>query len=133
MFLGQRSELLIDAASASEHRPRRSSGVRLAHTDPSGERQRAPFTPRCGYPNLHRSFRRAIASSVHTCFQESQGHPPPPPHPPTPPPHTHGRPKTCPMIAQVKCPGGQDGKGCRFGKKNGVSCHYSVRQKPGRR
>ena len=32
------SELLIDAASASEHRPRRSSGVRLAYIDPSGER-----------------------------------------------------------------------------------------------
>ena len=33
-------------ASDSELRPRRSSGVRLAYTDPSGERQRAPSTPR---------------------------------------------------------------------------------------
>ena len=52
MFLGERSELLIDAASASEHRPRRSGGIRLAYTDPPGERQRAPFTSRCGHPNL---------------------------------------------------------------------------------
>ena len=33
-------------ASDSELRPRRRSGVRLAYTDPSGERQRAPSTPR---------------------------------------------------------------------------------------
>ena len=47
--------------------------------------------------------------------------------------HTHTRApqKTCPMTAQVKCPGDQDGKGCRFCQKSGVSCNYSVRQKPG--
>ena len=36
-----------------------------------GERQRALFTPRCGYPNLHRSFQRAAASSGYACFKES--------------------------------------------------------------
>ena len=55
-------------ASNSEHLPRRSSGVRQAFTDPSGERQRAPSTPRWGPSSLQRSFRRAIASSDHTCF-----------------------------------------------------------------
>ena len=61
-----RLELLIDAVSASEHRPRRSSGVRIAYTNPSGERHRAPSTPQqWGLPSLHRSFRRAIASIVH--------------------------------------------------------------------
>ena len=59
----ERIELLIDAASASEHRPRHSRGVLLACTDPSGERQRAPSTPRWGPSSLQRSFRRAIASS----------------------------------------------------------------------
>ena len=54
--------------SDSELRPRRSDGVRLAYTDPSGERQRAPSTPRWGPSSLQRSFRRAITSSVHTCF-----------------------------------------------------------------
>ena len=53
-------------ASDSELRPRRSSGVRLAYTDPSGERQGAPSTPQqWGPPSLHRSFRRATASTVH--------------------------------------------------------------------
>ena len=55
-------------ASDSEYRPRRSSGVRLAYIDISVERQRAPSTPRWGPFSLQRSFRRAIASSVHTCF-----------------------------------------------------------------
>ena len=59
----------VDAASASEHRPRRSIGVRLACTDPSGERQRAPSTPRWDPSSLQRFFRRAIASSVHACFK----------------------------------------------------------------
>ena len=45
--------------------------------------------------------------------------------------HTHVCPKMCPMIAQVKCPGDQDGKGCRLCLKKGVRCHYSVKQKPG--
>ena len=45
--------------------------------------------------------------------------------------HTHVCPKMCPMIAQVKCPGDQDGKGCRPCQKKGVRCHYSVKQKPG--
>ena len=36
-----------------------------------GERQRVPFTPRSGYPNSLRSFRRAPACSGHTCFKES--------------------------------------------------------------
>ena len=36
-----------------------------------GERQRAPFTPRYSYPNLHRPFHRATASSGHTCFKRS--------------------------------------------------------------
>ena len=45
--------------------------------------------------------------------------------------HTHVCPKMCPMIAQVKCPGDQDGKGCRLCQKKGVRCHYSVKQKPG--
>ena len=35
------------------------------------------------------------------------------------------------MIAQVKCPGDQDGKGCLFCQKKGVRCNYSVKQKPG--
>ena len=53
----------------SELRPRRrSSGVHLAYTDPSGERQRAPSAPRWGPSGLQGSFRRAIASSVLTCF-----------------------------------------------------------------
>ena len=55
-------------ASDSEHRPRRSSGVRLAYIHPSGGRQRAPSSLRWGPSSLHRSFRRAIESSVHTCF-----------------------------------------------------------------
>ena len=50
------SSLEILPASESEIRPRRSSGVRLAYTDPSGERQRAPSTPRWGPSSLHRSF-----------------------------------------------------------------------------
>ena len=45
---------------------RRSSGVRLAYTDPFGERQRAPSTPGWSPSSLQRFFRRAIASSVHT-------------------------------------------------------------------
>ena len=53
--------------SDSELCPRRSRGVRLAYTDPSGERQRAPSTPQqWGPPSLHRSFRRATASTVHS-------------------------------------------------------------------
>ena len=52
-------------ASDSELSPRRSSGVRLAYTDPSGERQQAPSMPRWGPSSLQRSFRRAIASSVY--------------------------------------------------------------------
>ena len=52
-------------ASDSELRSRRSSGVRLTYTDPSGERQRAPSTSRWGSSCLHGSFRRASASSVH--------------------------------------------------------------------
>ena len=53
-------------ASDSELRPRRSSGVRLACTDPSGEQQRASSTPQqWGPPSLHRTFRRATASTVH--------------------------------------------------------------------
>ena len=59
-------------ASDRELRPRRSSGVHLAYTDPSGERQRAPSTPRWGPFSLQRSFRRAISSSAHTCFQERE-------------------------------------------------------------
>ena len=35
------------------------------------------------------------------------------------------------MIAQVKCPGDQGGKGCLFCQKKGVRCKYSVKQKPG--
>ena len=66
------SSLEILPASDSVLRPRRSSGVRLAYTDLSGERQRAPSMPRWGPSSLQRSFRRAIASSVHTCFQESE-------------------------------------------------------------
>ena len=62
------SSLEILSASDSEIRPRRSSGVRLAYTDPSDERQRAPSTPRWGPSSLQRSFRRAIASSVHMWF-----------------------------------------------------------------
>ena len=46
--------------------PAADGGVRLAYTDPSGERQRAPSTPRWGTSRLQRSFRRAIASSVHS-------------------------------------------------------------------
>ena len=45
--------------------------------------------------------------------------------------HTHGCPKIYLMIAQVKCPGDQDGKGCLFCQKKGVRCNYSVKQKPG--
>ena len=45
--------------------------------------------------------------------------------------HTHVCPKMCPMIAQVKCPGDQDGKGCQFCQRKDVRCHYSVKQKPG--
>ena len=41
------------------------SGIRPAYTDTSGGRQRAPSTPRWGPPSLHRSFRRATASTVH--------------------------------------------------------------------
>ena len=60
------SSLEILPASDSELCPRRSSGVRLAYTDPSGERQRAPSTPQqWGPPSLHRSFRRATASTAH--------------------------------------------------------------------
>ena len=60
------SSLEILPASDSELRPRRSSGARLAYTDPSGERQQAPSTPRWGESiSLQRSLRRAIASSVH--------------------------------------------------------------------
>ena len=33
VLLGERSEYLTDAATASEHRPRRSSGVCLAYTE----------------------------------------------------------------------------------------------------
>ena len=46
--------------------PAADGGVRLAYTDPSGERQRAPSTPRWDKSRLQRSFRRAIASSVHS-------------------------------------------------------------------
>ena len=46
------ASLEILPASDSELRPRRSSGVRLAYTDPSGERQRAPSTPRWGPSTL---------------------------------------------------------------------------------
>ena len=50
-------------ASDSELRPRRSSRVRLAYTDPSGERQRAPSTlQQWGPPSLRRSFWGATAS-----------------------------------------------------------------------
>ena len=66
------SSLEILPTSDSELRPRRSSGVRLAYTNPSGKRQRAPSTPRWGPFSLQRSFRRAIASSVHMCFKESK-------------------------------------------------------------
>ena len=54
-------------ATDSDLRLRRSSsGVRLAYTDLPGERQRAPSTPQqWGPPSLHRSFRRATASTVH--------------------------------------------------------------------
>ena len=55
-------------ASDSELRPRHSSGVRLDYTGPSGERQRAPSTPPWSPSCLQISFRRAIASSVYTCF-----------------------------------------------------------------
>ena len=34
------------------------------------------------------------------------------------------------MIAQVKYPGDQDGKGCLFCQNKGVHCNYSVKQKP---
>ena len=66
--VGSAQPTQILPASDSEHRPRRSSGVRLAYTVPSGERQRAPSTPRWRPSSLQRSFRRAIASSVHTCI-----------------------------------------------------------------
>ena len=63
----------ILSASESELRPRcSSSGVRLAYTDPSGERQRAPSTPRWGPSSLQGSVRRAKARSVHTCYQEGE-------------------------------------------------------------
>ena len=52
-------------ASDNELRPRHSSGVCLTYTDHYGERQRAPSTPRWGPSSLQRSFRRAIASTVH--------------------------------------------------------------------
>ena len=35
------------------------------------------------------------------------------------------------MIAQVKCPGDQDGKGCRYCQKKGLKCAYSYKEKPG--
>ena len=66
------ASLEILRASDSELRPRRSSGVRLAYRDASGKRQRAPSTPQWGLSSLQTSLRRAIASSVHTCFQESK-------------------------------------------------------------
>ena len=60
------SSLEILPPSDSELRPRRNSGVHLAYTDPSGEQQRAPSMPqKWGPPSLHRSFRRATASTVH--------------------------------------------------------------------
>ena len=60
LFWRQRS--FRRAIASTVNRPRRSSGVRLAYTDPSGERQRAPSTPQqWGPPSLHRPFRRAIA------------------------------------------------------------------------
>ena len=62
----------ILSASDSELRRRRSSGVRLAYTDPSGERQRAPSTPRWGPSSLQRSFRRPIASTVHAAVGSVQ-------------------------------------------------------------
>ena len=65
LFPCWRLDLLIDAVSASEYRPRRSSGVSLAYTDPSGEWQQAPSMPRWGPSSLQKSFRQAIASSVH--------------------------------------------------------------------
>ena len=59
-------------ASESVLRSRRSNGVRLAYTDPFGERQRAPSTPQqLGLPSLHRSFRRATASTVHAAWGPS--------------------------------------------------------------
>ena len=65
------SSLEILPASDGKHRPRR-GGVRLAYRDPSGERQRAPSTPQqWSLPSLHRSFRRATASSVHAAAVES--------------------------------------------------------------
>ena len=57
-----------------KHRARCVVKVRLRRfdTDPSGEQQRAPSTPRWGPSSVQKSFRRAIASSVLTCFQESE-------------------------------------------------------------
>ena len=60
------ASLEILPASDSELRPRRSSGVRLAYIDPpSGERQRAPSTPRWGPSTLQEILRREIANFVH--------------------------------------------------------------------
>ena len=52
-------------------RPRRSSGVPLAYTDPSDERQQAPSTPQqWGPPSLHhRCFRRVTTSTVHVVME----------------------------------------------------------------
>ena len=68
LYAKKRVTILSTPASDSELRPRRSSiGVRLAYTDPSDERQRAPSTPQqWGQPSLYRSFRRAASSTVQT-------------------------------------------------------------------
>ena len=69
--VGFPSPTQILPASDSKLRPRRSSGFHLAYTtNPSGKRQRAPSTPRWGPSSLQRSFRRAIASSVHVFLGE---------------------------------------------------------------
>ena len=49
-YAKRRAPILL--ASDIELRPRRSGGVRLAYTDPSGERQQAPSTPRWGPSSL---------------------------------------------------------------------------------
>ena len=57
---------MILPASDSELRPRRSSGVRLAYSDPSGERLRDPSTPQqWSPPSLHTSSSYSDTSNIH--------------------------------------------------------------------
>ena len=105
--------------------PTRGLGSVLYLTEPAYTAAFRQYTRRTATLQTFRRSLKPFSSPMVTAFPTTRMY--------HPPPHIHTQrcPKTCPMIALVKYPGGQDGKGCLFCQKKGVYCNYSVKQKPG--